>query len=116
MGRSRGGQRFPISVHEYFYRHSHRQRHASVKRDSNFLGDRFASSRTTFVSSTLNGGNFQSSIGGNVGPEYFIYGTTNLSGNWQLLLDTNPVTTPFLFTDPDSTNFSQRYYRVLLGP
>lgn len=70
----------------------------------------------TFLSPTFNGGNFQSLIGGNAGPEYFIYSTTNLSGSWQLLLDTNPVALPFLFTDPASVDFPQRYYRVLLGP
>jgi hypothetical protein len=29
---------------------------------------------------------------------------------------TNPVVLPFLFTDPASGNFPQRFYRVLLGP
>jgi hypothetical protein len=69
-----------------------------------------------FLSPTLNGRKFQSLIDGNAGSEYFIYATTNLSGDWQLLLDTNPVALPFLFTDPAPADLPQRYYRVLLGP
>jgi hypothetical protein len=70
----------------------------------------------TFLSPMLNGDAFQSLITGDAGPEYSVYTTTNLSGSWQLLLDTNPVALPFLFSDPASADFPQRYYRVLLGP
>jgi autotransporter-associated beta strand protein len=62
------------------------------------------------------GDQFQVWINGNVGPDYSIFATTNLSSSWQLLLTTNPVAFPFLFTEPAPANFQQRYYRVLLGP
>lgn len=62
------------------------------------------------------GGLFQSMIGGSVGPDYSIYTTTNLLTGWQLLLTTNPIALPFLFADPASTNFQQRFYRLQLGP
>jgi hypothetical protein len=69
-----------------------------------------------FSSPSITDGVFQSWIDGSVGPDYSIYATTNLSGNWQLLLLTNPSAMPFQFTDPGATNFPQRYYQVLLGP
>ncbi len=73
-------------------------------------------STPTFLSPTITGGMFQSAISGSLGPDYSVYTTTNLSSSWQLLLVTNPVALPFLFTDPASTNFQQRFYRVQLGP
>jgi autotransporter-associated beta strand protein len=73
-------------------------------------------STPTFSSATITAGMFQSMVGGNPGPDYSIYTTTNLSSDWQLLLVTNPVALPFLFTDPASTNYQQRFYRVQLGP
>lgn len=73
-------------------------------------------SNPTFSLPTIAGGLFQSMIGGSVGPTYSIYASTNLLTSWQLLLTTNPVALPFLFTDPLSANFQQRFYRVQLGP
>jgi hypothetical protein len=70
----------------------------------------------TFAASIMAAGKFQSAISGSIGPDYSIYAATNLLSGWQLLFTTNPATTPFLFVDPASTNFQQRYYRVLLGP
>jgi hypothetical protein len=70
----------------------------------------------TFVSPTFSGNAFQTFIAGSAGPDYFVYATTNLASDWQLLLNTNPIALPFLFTDPDSTNFEHRFYRILLGP
>ncbi|HTI98917.1 MAG TPA: autotransporter-associated beta strand repeat-containing protein [Dongiaceae bacterium] len=61
-------------------------------------------------------GQFEMSVGGDAGPDYSIYTTTNLTGPWQLLLSTNPAVLPFQFMDPDSGEFSQRFYRVVLGP
>ena len=69
-----------------------------------------------FSSITMGTGGFQSMISGSAGPDYSIYATTNLSSGWQLLLVTNPVALPFLFTDPASANFQQRFYQVQLGP
>jgi hypothetical protein len=64
----------------------------------------------------LAAGKLQTLINGSLGPDYSIYAATNLTGGWQLLLTTNPATMPFLFMDSTSTNYPQRYYRVLLGP
>jgi hypothetical protein len=69
-----------------------------------------------FSSPTIASGGFQSIISGSVGPNYSIYATTNLLTGWQLLLVTNPVAMPFLFTDANPLNFQQRFYRVQLGP
>jgi autotransporter-associated beta strand protein len=69
-----------------------------------------------FSSPVIASGTFRSTISGSVGPDYFVYAAMNLSSGWQLLLQTNPVAFPFEFTDPNATNFQQRYYRVLLGP
>jgi uncharacterized repeat protein (TIGR03806 family) len=63
----------------------------------------------------LSNGTFSLGIGGDVGPDYSIYGSTNLV-NWNLLMTTNPSALPFFFSDPGATNFNQRFYRVLLGP
>ncbi len=70
----------------------------------------------SFSSPAMAAGNFECSIGGSMGPDYSIYSTTNLLSGWQLLLQTNPAALPFSFTDPASSNFQQRFYRVQLGP
>jgi hypothetical protein len=59
-------------------------------------------------------GQFKLSISGDSGPDYNIFASTNLT-DWTLLLSTNSPPTPFEFLDP-ATNFSQRFYRVLLSP
>lgn len=64
---------------------------------------------------TLNGGVFSLTIDGDAGPDYSIYGSTNLA-DWDLLMTTNPAVLPFPFVDPEGANFNQRFYRVLLGP
>jgi autotransporter-associated beta strand protein len=73
-------------------------------------------STPAFSSPAITAGMFESAISGSTGPDYSIYAATNLSGGWQLVLATNPVALPFLFTDPALTNFPQRFYRVQLGP
>jgi autotransporter-associated beta strand protein len=72
--------------------------------------------KPVFGMPAVTAGTFQTLINGNLGPDYSIYATTNLLGGWQLLLTTNPVAIPFLFTDPASANFPRRYYRMQLGP
>ena len=68
-------------------------------------------------SASASNGVFQMMIGGDSGPDYSIYSSTNLaSTNWNLLLTTNPPSLPFLFKDPTITNSIPRFYRVLLGP
>jgi hypothetical protein len=64
-------------------------------------------------------GLFSMQVSGDMGPDYQIYVTTNLNAGlsgWSYLLTTNPATLPFHFFDPATPNYSQRFYRVLLGP
>jgi hypothetical protein len=69
-----------------------------------------------FTSPKIVSGKFQSSVSGSTGPDYSVYVTTNLAGNWQLLLTTNPATLPFQLVDPVAPSLPQRYYRIQLGP
>lgn len=57
-------------------------------------------------------GSFQFSIAGVTGLNYVVQGSTNLA-DW-VSLRTN--LSPFLFTDLDATNYSQRFYRAVLRP
>ncbi|HWD92599.1 MAG TPA: PA14 domain-containing protein [Verrucomicrobiae bacterium] len=64
-------------------------------------------------------GGFQMEIGGDTGPDYSVYATTNLTSNfasWNWLLTSNSPALPFQFQDPMATNYPQRFYRVLIGP
>jgi hypothetical protein len=63
----------------------------------------------------FSGGRFSLAVAGDGGPDYTILASTNLT-TWSPIWMTNPPMPPFLFTDPASTNFSRRFYRVLLGP
>jgi len=54
-------------------------------------------------------------ISGDTGPDYSVLTSTNLL-DWVTLVSTNSPELPWLFTDPDYTNFNRRFYRVLLGP
>lgn len=58
---------------------------------------------------------FGLTVGGDLGPDYSVYASTNLA-DWSLLLTTNPIALPFFISDPATTNFGLRFYRVLLGP
>jgi hypothetical protein len=60
-------------------------------------------------------GPFQLTVSGDAGPDYSLQGSTNLV-NWTTIQTTNPAVLPFLFSDPNSSNYFQRFYRVLLGP
>jgi hypothetical protein len=60
-------------------------------------------------------GRFRMSVSGDAGPDYSVQGSTNLV-NWATIQITNSPALPFLFTDPGSSNYIQRFYRVLLGP
>ena len=64
-------------------------------------------------------GKFQMLIGGDAGPDYSVYASTDVTknfSNWDWLLTTNPASLPFQFLDPGATNSAQRFYRVLIGP
>ncbi|MCX7722713.1 MAG: immunoglobulin domain-containing protein [Verrucomicrobiae bacterium] len=54
-------------------------------------------------------------IAGDLGPDYIVQASTNLI-DWIELCVTNPAALPFQWTDPDATNYAQRFYRVVLGP
>jgi len=59
-------------------------------------------------------GEFQFQLTGQIGSNYVIQASTNLT-TW-IRLATNAISGSgsFLFNDPSATNFSQRYYRALL--
>jgi autotransporter-associated beta strand protein len=58
---------------------------------------------------------FSMTVAGEVGLDYIIQSSTNLT-TWMDLLTTNPTTMPFVWTDSATTNSPSRFYRVLLGP
>ncbi len=63
-------------------------------------------------------GIFSMLVNGSTGPDYYLQSATNLNPpiTW-LPGQTNLVATPpFTVTDPVTTNFNQKFYRVLLGP
>ena len=64
---------------------------------------------------TISQGKFRMTISGDAGPDYSVLGSTNLV-NWTLLQTTNSPMLPYLFIDSTSSNYLQRFYRVLLGP
>lgn len=56
-------------------------------------------------------------ITGDSGPDYIIQVSTNLTANnWQPVFTNATATPPFYWTDVSETNFTARFYRVLLGP
>ncbi len=67
------------------------------------------------VSAMVTNGQFKLLVSGDLGPDYTVFGSTNLL-NWNPLFSTNPTALPFLFVDPAASNYNQRFYRVLLGP
>lgn len=58
---------------------------------------------------------FQFQITGATGVTYNVQASTNLV-NWESVLSTNPAALPFTWADFGKTNFSSRFYRVLLQP
>ncbi len=55
------------------------------------------------------------SVTGDVGPDYLIRASTNLT-DWSTLLITNPPLLPFGWSDSSASNFNRRFYRLELGP
>jgi len=69
------------------------------------------------ASAFLSNSQFNLVIAGDSGPDYTVQATTNLANPiWVGLVTNLSATTPILFGDPGTTNLSQRFYRVLLGP
>lgn len=77
----------------------------------------FVSAATAPTNTTMNysNGTFEFSIGGIVGPDYIIQGSTNLT-SWETLYTTNPAAMPFSWNDGNASSYPLRFYRVLLGP
>lgn len=58
-------------------------------------------------------------VTGAFGPDYSVQATTNLFvplTNWTTLLATNSPALPFLFTETNTAGFTNRFFRLLLGP
>jgi hypothetical protein len=61
-------------------------------------------------------GQFTLSVSGQVGPDYTVQVSTNLTGGaWNTLYTTNPAAMPFSFTDPNGA-LPVQFYRILVGP
>jgi len=73
---------------------------------------------TTFSAPKFTNGIFSIWVNGSVGPDYFLQAATNLTApaTWLPVQTNLSASPPFWFTDPGATNFSQRFYRVQLGP
>jgi len=63
----------------------------------------------------LAGGQFQMLVNGDYGPDYTVTVSTNLV-SWASVFTTNSPALPFLWSEPVSNSFAQRFYRILLGP
>ena len=64
---------------------------------------------------TYTNGQFTFTVGGDTGPDYSVFTSTNLL-NWSVLQQIVSPATPFPFTDLNATNFGQQFYRIQLGP
>lgn len=60
-------------------------------------------------------GAFGLTIAGDSGPDYIVQASTNLTSWVNVFTNHSPVP-PFNWSDNSASNFSHRYYRVLLGP
>lgn len=58
---------------------------------------------------------FRVTITGDPGLDYYVQASTNLT-DWQTVFTNLNATPPLNWTDPQTPNFSHRFYRVLLGP
>jgi len=66
---------------------------------------------------TYAGGQFSINVTGQVGPDYELQATTNLtSGVWVDVASTNSPAGPFTLTDPNASLQPAQYYRIVTGP
>jgi hypothetical protein len=63
----------------------------------------------------ISGGQLALTITGDIGPDYAVQASTNLV-DWQTIFTTNSPATPFNFADPDTGLYSERFYRIAVGP
>ena len=64
---------------------------------------------------TLTNGQAQLLLNGTLFQNHSLEASTNLA-TWSTVLNTNLSVTPFLWSDPDSPQFSRRFYRFWYGP
>ncbi|MEI7720588.1 MAG: hypothetical protein WCJ23_01230 [Verrucomicrobiota bacterium] len=57
----------------------------------------------------------QLSMSGQVGPDYTVWASEDLV-NWVNLTTTTPTVFPYVWADPNASNFPKRFYQVKLGP
>lgn len=62
-----------------------------------------------------NDGTFSLTVNGDTGPDYIVQASTNLT-DWTGIFTNHSPTPPFVWTDSGAGNFSQRFYRIQLGP
>ena len=60
-------------------------------------------------------GTFSLTVNGDTGPDYIVQASTNLT-DWASIFTNHSPTPPFIWTDSAASNFSQRFYRIRLGP
>ncbi|HEY4415984.1 MAG TPA: pectinesterase family protein [Verrucomicrobiae bacterium] len=61
------------------------------------------------------GGQFSVAVNGQVGPDYAVQASTNLT-DWVTLFITNSPAAPFNWVDVNTNGFALRFYRVKVGP
>ncbi len=67
------------------------------------------------VAATYTNGTFSLTVNGDAGHDYIIQVSTNVT-DWASIFTNQSPTLPFSWSDPNTGNFSQRFYRIQLGP
>jgi hypothetical protein len=62
-----------------------------------------------------NNGTFSLTVSGDPGLDYIVQASTNLT-DWAGIFTNHSPTPPFVWSDSAASNFSQRFYRIQLGP
>jgi hypothetical protein len=62
-----------------------------------------------------NNGTFSLTVSGDPGLDYIVQASTNLT-DWTSIFTNHSPIPPFVWTDLVASNFSQRFYRIQLGP
>jgi pectate lyase len=67
------------------------------------------------TTTTFANGIFQFTINGDAGPDYIVVASTNLT-DWSSIFTNSSPALPLIWNDTNSTAFTQRFYRIQLGP